>query len=371
LTPHVSNTNNKFIVRVGLDADGDGALNHGDYGTSEIALEATVYVVKIEDMFAWDAALPANIVTATKANPNVDLLVMETAQGDARVTLDVTGRPQTSDAGSHVLWRIEGAAVTAPESGNFGAHDPTITLTPSQGNRKFLAKIGFDHDANGVLDVAEVERTIDIFLVPKLHVQATAFIKQQWLADPIDGSVIWGGDDRIDATGAAVYSRSSTSFRLRQIASFIPLRDYDTDGLEDGSAQNLPGLTTKYNANVLVGGGLPPDAVPIASGIANLNRMQVDAIRHADRVVRARFRMEANNPLVTGSPDIELFFDLMIDYSDPRAPRMKIEGERGIFPCFDVFVNDQQVLSGDSGGNGVSWLIRPKAAFSGHWTPIH
>ncbi len=182
--------------------------------------------------------------------------------------------------------------------------------------------------------------------------------------------MVFGGDNRQNGNGTAIFDKTNTRYRLRQTGRFIPLEGYDADGLKDGSATNLPGVTTKYAAAAVVGGQIPPGTVPLATGTADISRMTVTAIRQDTRLVLAKFRMEANNPLVDGSPDIEVIFDLILDYTDPRNPQMSLASEHKWFPCFDIYVNGQSVYPFDSENATVLSLAGPRVFIQFPFRPI-
>jgi hypothetical protein len=243
--------------------------------------------------------------------------------------------------------------------GNLGGADPILQLVPTSINNEFTVKLGFDDDGDVTLDPAEVSRTVNVLVIPIIEIQATAFIKQDYVDHPTDGTMIYGGDSRRTGGGAAVFDKYDPRYRLRQKARFIPLQMYSTSGYLQDSYDASAGLTTQYNRNVLTSDGtIPPGTPPFASGYADMSRTVLQiAPRPGSRTVRAIFNMEANNPLVALSPDIVLKMDVIIDFSNPRAPHFQIVGDRSVFPCTDVYVKDQLAFSADTGTLTVWWLF--------------
>lgn len=372
LSPHISNTNSKFIVRAGIDLDGNGQLGHGEFGEpNEITREIVVYVVAVEDMFVSDVALPTNIVTAHDSNP-IDFLVMETASGDAQVKIDVTHRPQTLAAGSQILYRIDEPGAFQSQ-GTFGAAiDPVVTLTPFGDNREFTIKLGFDDNANGNLDAGEIERTTKIYVVPILNIQISTFIKYEWVDGPPFSGVIYEGDNRIAANGQAIFGRNINAFRTRQTVKAIALDSYDSDGIQTGSIVNTAGTSIEYdktssvtatnnisaaaNADTILGDGTLKTAV----GTATMAGSTITATRVSDRKIKLTFDMAENNPLVGLSPDIDYDFELLIDYSDPATPVWQLTGTHDGFPCYEVYMNNQPLLQHDSQSETVFSLFPPQ-----------
>ncbi|MBC7782290.1 MAG: hypothetical protein H7144_00505 [Burkholderiales bacterium] len=59
-----------------------------------------------------------------------------------------------------------GGTISGTTPGNFGGTvEPEVTLTPGTGSRVYDVKIGFDNNANGSLQLAEIDRLITVYVV--------------------------------------------------------------------------------------------------------------------------------------------------------------------------------------------------------------
>lgn|GEM_PF-2050235 len=101
--------------------------------------------------------------TAADANP-VDLYLAQPPNGSEKIT--ISGPP----ANSHILWSIAGSNNSSNGMiPNFGLGNPTVAVNPWLTNYDFKATVGIDRNGNGVLDAAEIQRTINVHVyVPAL-----------------------------------------------------------------------------------------------------------------------------------------------------------------------------------------------------------
>jgi hypothetical protein len=107
-------------------------------------------------------------LAVTTADDTPEFYIKEDASTN-RVTvfIDARGTPETAEAGEKVLWSVAGPAggiVGGVTAGTF-ADDVEIQLSPPKAARVYKVKIGFDDNANGTLDEAEVSRSMDVIPV--------------------------------------------------------------------------------------------------------------------------------------------------------------------------------------------------------------
>ena len=158
LTP--KDGNRTFVIKIGCDQDEDGKLD-----PDEIRRTMTVYVLKLKKLTVSDNA----DAKRTATNPTeTKLLVPETAAGNAVIKLGAEFVPDNTHTKPRVLWLVEGNKA-APTKGNFVSANPTVTLTPTGGNREFVVKAGCDVNGNGTLDtgstIEEVTHKIKVVVV--------------------------------------------------------------------------------------------------------------------------------------------------------------------------------------------------------------
>lgn len=171
LDPHASNVNMKYILSVGIDSNRDGELQYGDNGeASEVLRHVNIIVVRVDNLFATDAADASDTITAASEEDRPTLYLRPPNTGDSTGSfrLSILGKPMSSEARSQVRWRVRSSSTSSSvpaqlQEGEFGGQDPAITVTPHDENTyAYWAEAGFDHNANGHLEDAEVVRTAAI-----------------------------------------------------------------------------------------------------------------------------------------------------------------------------------------------------------------
>jgi hypothetical protein len=105
------------------------------------------------------------------------LHVIADPEGMAAITIDMLGKPMSSDAGAHVLWRISGGDHDAPVAQadrTFGGEDPIVVLHVTEGSQDtYLVEAGFDDDADGDLGSAEIRRSMSVIVLPEPQISMT------------------------------------------------------------------------------------------------------------------------------------------------------------------------------------------------------
>jgi len=177
--------------------------------------------------------------------------------------------------------------------------------------------------------------------------QFKAWLREQWVDvpfHPIDNVLnnrIAGGDDREASTD------KTASSRLYQVVTVIPFQHLDSDGIKDGTDQNVPGLTTLYDR----GDSLPfPDrdhydsgnrfkagATPVQSATVDASRAFIKVEARSDsRKTKVRIHGQAGDPLIHWSCDIDWNIFVEIDATDPVAPKYQISGAHDDSPAFEI-----------------------------------
>jgi hypothetical protein len=177
--------------------------------------------------------------------------------------------------------------------------------------------------------------------------QFKAWLREQWVDvpfHPIDNVLnnrIAGGDDREASTD------KTASSRLYQAVTIIPFQHLDSDGIKDGTDQNVPGLTTLYDR----GDSLPfPDrdhydsgnrfkagATPVQSAIVDASRAFIKVEARSDsRKTKVRLHGQAGDPLIHWACDIDWNIFVEIDATDPAGPKYQISGAHDDSPAFEI-----------------------------------
>ncbi len=82
----------------------------------------------------------------------------------------------------------------------------------------------------------------------------------------------------------------------------------------------------------------------------------------APKKVSITCRCEASNPLVTGAPAISYSIVIIIDKTDPAAPKYSITGTHDGFPAYVIYINNKRVYQYDplATGEGPLSLFPPE-----------
>ena len=149
-----------FSVNIGFDGNGNGQLDE-----NETVIASEVVGVRVDELVVTEINYESNTVSAVDfssvANAPKSYVALQ-ANNTAPIKIDVGGLPLTPEAGRNVLYEVNGAGISA--RGNFGAADPVVTLDPNtpSGAAIYDVIVGFDDNGNGVLDVDEQSRRIQV-----------------------------------------------------------------------------------------------------------------------------------------------------------------------------------------------------------------
>jgi hypothetical protein len=182
-------------------------------------------------------------------------------------------------------------------------------------------------------------------VAPSIHPQAYGrFIPPSRLA--------FAGDDR-------GFDVDATSYRAKQVVTVVPDESADADGLQEGSKQNLGGITESFDARLALADGRIDEADRIgAPGDLKIKREEVavntdgmiidDPIRLGPHRVFVRLRTTPvggpRNRLIAGSPSIDWDIGITIDTSGPE-PIYEVAGVWDGYPAAELYINRQPVLT--------------------------
>lgn len=317
-----------------------------------------LFVVGADSLTLTEDSFQSNTVTATDQTYQPNLHVLEDANKQSVVDLQYNA--PSLPAGTQVLWSAYGEGNDTAMSGAFTGNTATLTLTrPKDGTRYFIG-VGVDLNGNGVLEPNEVDRQANVFLIPQLQVQYTAFIMQQWVDNPLDDDhvTIFKGDSRTDAAGRAIFDNNNNNYRDRENFTIIPTQIHDADGIKDGSFTPSVGETFEYYkpTSVDANGNLVANPEVLAHAFANKDSMIITAQQRPNPyTVVVKIDSAPHNPLVVPealSPNIDFHVTLTIDYSNPDAPKYTITGSFDGFPCTELYINNQPIIEYDSTAHG-------------------
>ncbi len=159
VTLTVVDGNRVWNVKAGVDNNGNGNLD-----ASEVTKTVGVTVVDVESLTVTDLADNYSITNP----PGAEMYVAEAAvgtpgAGSVKIKIEAEYLPTGPGAGSHILWDVLGGTISGTTPGNFGGTAaPEVTLTPGTGNRAYDVKIGFDNNADGSLQLAEIDHIITV-----------------------------------------------------------------------------------------------------------------------------------------------------------------------------------------------------------------
>ncbi len=161
LTP--TGGNRDFTVTAAFDKNNNGLLDEA----AEFTIN--VYVVVFTEVKATEVNRPEYSATAT-GTAAVDLIVPLSETGDGVFKFICNTIPADSVTNEKVLWKIDGTEVFAGagggggSTGHFGTNPVRILKPAPNADSMFVLTVGFDDNANHILDLAEVERTINVVL---------------------------------------------------------------------------------------------------------------------------------------------------------------------------------------------------------------
>lgn len=157
--------------------------------------------------------------------------------------------------------------------------------------------------------------------------------------------LVFAGDNR-------TFDPTSSDYRTRQNVTVIPDESVDSDGLKDGSIQNLTGITEAYAGDALPTIDAADDDYPDLHdchllhdiGQADNGNMHVNVSRIGPHEVSVNLSGGASNPLVTNAPDIDWDFTLIID-SSSQIVRWTLDGLDDGFPAFEIYINNTPIYT--------------------------
>lgn len=197
----------------------------------------------------------------------------------------------------------------------------------------------------------------------EVDLQVTAFIKVNYVDDPLIGitGLIFEGDDR-------GFSKTSNAYRMRSKITVLPDSADSASGVKPGSESHDPGTTVSYEKSTSLSGGVISSAAEADTvkgkpkkvdwDDADVSGLTATVTRINSKKVSVVFVGGANNPLVSGSPDIDWDITITIDVSTPGKIDFTVKGNgsgnKGFdgFPSYDVYINDLRAV-GEHPASGV------------------
>ncbi len=199
-------------------------------------------------------------VDKTLADDAPRLFVEEQEDGTASITLDpdIVG----GDVYSPFLWAVEGETVAGANTGMFAAGAVDLTLTPSVDSQYFTIKTGPDFNRNGVLDVTEVSRHVNVTAVrfDSAFVQDAALPSHSATASSSDSIEYFVMPDangqvnlNLDAFGAPETPEAGKEilWTLSRLDKTSPVDGGDFGGSKDPSTVLKPGSTRQTRSYTL------------------------------------------------------------------------------------------------------------------------
>jgi hypothetical protein len=133
--------------------------------------------------------------------------------------------------------------------------------------------------------------------------------------------------------------------------------DVASDGLKEGSVENLVGATKSYASDALANGTIDAADDDGALGdctllhetaTASASNMHVDVSRTSDSAVSVHLFGGASNPLVAGAPAIDWDFIINIDASG-STPQYTLQGTWDGFPAVEIYINGESIYVNSPG----------------------
>lgn len=188
--------------------------------------------------------------------------------------------------------------------------------------------------------------------IPSDHVPGPRLHPQSYCGLGPARRLAFAGDDR-------GFDVDATSYRARQVVTVVPDEEVDADGLAEGSAWNLGGVSESFvHSEALADGridardrdGVLGDGhLDHGRAATNTEGMIIDGpIRLGPRTVFVRLRTSARggprNELIAGSPSIDWDVGITIDASGP-VPTYEVAGRWDGYPAAELYINRQPVFT--------------------------
>jgi hypothetical protein len=154
LAPTAGNSSHEFKVFVGCDANENGVL---DDSPDEKFYQIDVVVIVVETVTITEQKLMESV---TNPSDN-DIALAQCSGHDKKIKIQVSGGPATSEAGKHVLWKIDETIGAGPTKGNFGGEDPFVEFNAGV---VFSVDVGCDQNMDGTLQDGEVDISTEVLV---------------------------------------------------------------------------------------------------------------------------------------------------------------------------------------------------------------
>jgi hypothetical protein len=210
--------------------------------------------------------------------------------------------------------------------------------------------------------------------VPEDTVQVDTFIPQVWVFDPFDFGVVFSGNDRTTGTSSD-FDEFSLEFKMTQTVTVCAFKEPDPDGTqEEATLTKQTGISRAYdmdeavedatvdaNGNPVEGSGyinplaqaatLPGTYGFLEQGQASTAGMTVTVTHTTSRIVVAHIVGSAGIPLITLADKlgpITYDFTVTIDKTNPSSPTYTIQGQHGLFPSLEIYVDNTLAYDWDA-----------------------
>jgi hypothetical protein len=188
--------------------------------------------------------------------------------------------------------------------------------------------------------------------IPANHLVAPSIHPQAYSRIVPPSRLAFAGDDR-------GFDVDATSYRAKQVVTVVPDASPDADGLQEGSKQNLGGITESFDAGLALADGRIDEADRMAApGDRRIKHEEVavntdgmiidDPIRLGSHRVFIRLRTALvggpRNRLIAGSPSIDWDIGVTIDTSGPD-PLYEVAGVWDGYPAAELYINCQPLFT--------------------------
>lgn len=264
----------EYVVRAGIDVDGNGAWTEG---TDYTLYTMRVHFVNFDQFTVLDRNTPESdrrvgpLATAAK---NMYITMPPGTSPGIRLDAIIPGSSNHQAVREHVLWRVshEGTLV---DHGNFASVGDVAGM---EFDNMYTAEAGFDLDNSGTLDVGEVTRTVNVYVIDFRVTIASTVIRDgnhntDFVAKGFDMDPDYLNFGGVPGSGL----------------SFVPLQIYLNAGsLSVANAHLRLEYTTSDPAAVVLrgGSGTPDDPFRWAAGLGSLRIWRWDGpdLRNPNRV---------------------------------------------------------------------------------------